>query len=282
MKPSPRFVGIGRFTFISFLAFLMCSWLLLYFDSVRQRRRAERMLLDVKTLPFGTAGFVEVRDFANRYGGKTIQQFPNLRFLPPGVPPPPDIQGHTITPLSYATGPICSVRDCNFEIRILPYVSKLALAFYLPDSPSGFVLAHVGLRPWIVAASFQVKDGKLWDSEVGAEQIRHSRSLSFNGLSELVYGIRIYSLPFGLDTHRTPGYSVGVPIITGGVGIGDERLTSWLLQPSNIQFHKAFDIDLHCLTFVSRNCGGLSEIAPSAWTYYQQVSAVQSKSQLSK
>ncbi len=260
----------------------MCCWLLLYFDSVRQRRRAEHMLLDIKTLPFGTAGFVEVRDFVIRYGGKTIQQFPSLRFLPPGVPPLPDIQGHTNTPLSYATGPICSVRDCNFEIRILPYVSKLALAFYLPDSPSGFVLAHVGLRPWIVAASFQVKDGKFWDGRVGAEQIRHSRSLSFESLSELVYEVRIYSLALGLDMNRTPGYHVGVPIMTGGVGIGDERLTSWLVQPSNIQFRRAFDIDLHCLTVVSRNCVGLSELAPSAWAYYQQVSTVQPKSQLSK
>ena len=272
---------VARFTIMVFLLVFSCSWLLLYLDSVLQRRRAELMLSDLKSLPFGMAGFVEIRDFVNEHGGTLVQQFPNLRFLPPGLPHSP-WQGSSDIPLSHTDGPICTDRDCTFEIRIMPYVSKLALAFYLPDSLPGFALVLVGLRPWIVRVVFQVKDGKLWEGRVGAEQIRHSRSLSFGNLSELVYEVRIGSLANGLEMDRTPGYGVGVPIITGGALIGDERLTSWLVHPSNVPIRRAFDIDLHCLTVVSRNCVGLSELAPSAWADYQQEAAGQSKGQLMK
>ena len=268
-------------TIMVFVAFLSCTWLLLYLDSVHQRRRAELMLSDLKSLPFGTAGFVEIRDFVNLHGGTVIQEFPNLQFLPPG-PPSPLSQGNSEMLLSYTLGPICTERDCTFVIRILPYVSKLALTFYLPDSPPGFALAHVGLRPWIVTAVFQVKDGRLWESRIGAAQIRHSRSLSFGKLSQLDYEARIGSFAYGVAMHETSGYNVGVPILTGGALIGDERITSWLVQPSNAPIRRILDIDLHCLTVISRNCNGLSEFAPSAWADYQQELTGLSKSTLIK
>jgi hypothetical protein len=50
------------------------SWLFLYLDSVYQRRRAESLFADLKSLDFATAGFPEVRDIMNRYGGRGIQR----------------------------------------------------------------------------------------------------------------------------------------------------------------------------------------------------------------
>jgi hypothetical protein len=281
MHGSAPLRSIARFTVMVFLLVFLCSWLLLYVDSIHQRRKAELMLSDLKSLPFGMAGFVEIRNFVNEHGGTLDQQFPNLRFLPPGLPHPPQ-QDILDIPLSYADGRICTDRDCTFIIRIVPKVSKLALAFYLPDSPPGFALALVGLRPWIVGASFWVKEGKFWECRIGALQIRHTRSLPFGSLSVLEYLVNVASLAHGLELGRTPGYSVGVPILTGGWLIGDERLTSWLVHPSNVPIRRAFDIDLHCLTVVSRNCVGLSELAPSAWADYQQEIAGQSKGQLMK
>jgi hypothetical protein len=251
-----------------FLLVLSCSWLLLFLDSVHQRRRAELLLSDLELFPFDTAGFVEVRDFVNRHGGELIQQFPNLQFLPPGSPRA-HWQGHSDIPLSYTTGPICTDRDCTFVIRISPYISRLALAFNFTYSRLGSALVHFGLRPWVVAAIFQVKDGKLWQSRAEASQTRHSRLLSYDGLSELDYEVRIGSFAYALDTHQNRGYVIGVPNMTGGRGIGDQFLVASLVQSSDASTRRAFDIHLNCLTVISRNCAGFRELAPSAWTDYQ-------------
>ena len=56
------------------LAGVVGSWLFLYLDSVYQRRRAESLFADLKSLDFATAGFPEVRDVVIRHGGKAYQR----------------------------------------------------------------------------------------------------------------------------------------------------------------------------------------------------------------
>ena len=56
------------------LVSIACSWLFLYFDSVHQRRRAESLFADLKSLDFATAGFPEVRDIMIRNGGTAMQR----------------------------------------------------------------------------------------------------------------------------------------------------------------------------------------------------------------
>ena len=46
------------------------SWLYLYIDSVYQRRRAESLFADLRSLDFSTAGFAEVRDIMIRNGAE--------------------------------------------------------------------------------------------------------------------------------------------------------------------------------------------------------------------
>jgi hypothetical protein len=97
-----------------FLIVLACCWLALYIDSVHQRRRAERFLLDLRSFPFASAGFVEVRDLAIRHGGAGLQDLPQ-RF-----------------PLS------CTIRDCTFEVWIKHRLLRLSLE----PSISGVGLLH--------------------------------------------------------------------------------------------------------------------------------------------
>jgi hypothetical protein len=263
-----RLVGMVRFAIVAVLVLLSCSWLVLYLDSVYQRQMAEIMLSDLKLLPFETAGFAEVRDFVNRHGGTVIQQFPNVRFLPPPLPQPPR-QGHWEMSLSSIAGPICTYRDCALEISYEPYLYRLVAASYLSYPSFANEINHIGFCPWLVTARFQIVDGKLWDSQVRADQIKHSKWDSFEGFDELIYDVSIHSVRHGLTIGETPGYWVGVPTRTGG-SRSSEFLTSWHVQPSNVPISRSINLDLHCFTVVSRRCTGISEIAPTAWADYQQ------------
>jgi hypothetical protein len=49
---------VARLVLISIVG----SWLFLYIDSVYQRRRAESLFADLRSLDFSTADFAEVRD----------------------------------------------------------------------------------------------------------------------------------------------------------------------------------------------------------------------------
>lgn len=61
---------ILRAALSSLLALCLFAWLVLYFDSVHQRIRAERLISDLKSFPFSSAGFAEARSVSARYGGK--------------------------------------------------------------------------------------------------------------------------------------------------------------------------------------------------------------------
>ena len=126
-------------------------------------------------------------------------------------------------------------------------------------------LAHVGLRPWVVFAGFEVRDGKLWESHAGAGQERRERLGSYEGLVMLGYGVNSMSKANAQYNHR-PDYAVCVPHITGTVS---EDLWTYFVQAPSAPTSRAFDIDLHCFTAVMRPCKGFDILAPSAWVDYQ-------------
>ena len=104
---------------------IACSWLFLYLDSVHQRRRAESLFADLKSLDFATAGFPEVRDIMIRNGD---------------------------TP-----GPTCNPQNCTFLLQIMtrlpriPLLDRTATFFYT-------TLPYLGVRSWIVYAQFEVRN----------------------------------------------------------------------------------------------------------------------------
>jgi hypothetical protein len=127
------------------------------------------------------------------------------------------------------------------------------------------ILAHVGLRPWVAFATFEVRDGKLWESQAGAGQARYERLGSYEGLVMLGYAVNSMSKANAQYQHR-PDYGVCVPHITGTVS---EDLRTYFVQASSAPTSRAFDIDLHCLTTITHPCKGFDVLAPSAWMDYQ-------------
>jgi len=262
MPTSLRFWRILRRSALIVPAVLVCSWILLYLDSVYQRRKAEHFVAELKAFPFATAGFVEVRDLVARHGGISIQQFPDWQFPQPGVPFV-DSHDHVHMPVPHGGGPICTVRNCTFEIWIRPRLLALPLNYqavwWLQSA-----LAYVGIRPWGVYARFEIRNGRLAESHTSLGQLRNAKADGpYVGLVPLEYEV-VCMTHFPYNEHRD--YVVGAsadnlsPL---------DFLSARLAQTPNAPTRRAFDVDLHCLTLVMRSCHGFSELAPSAWADYQ-------------
>ena len=224
----------------AFLIVLACSWVALYVDSIRQRPKAERFLSDLRSFPFASAGFVEVRDLATLNGGAGLQELPQ-RF-----------------PLS------CTIRDCTFEVWIKHPLLQLPLK---PPTWELFysTLPYFGVRPWVVYSQFEVKDGKLSSSVTKVGQLRRGRLKTYEGLLPIEYEVWT-DRPETLDLGGAE-YSVGPPsAITGPF---EELWIARVPQVPDAPVSRAFDIDVRCFTSILRGCTGFRELAPSAWAYNQ-------------
>lgn len=226
------------------------------------------MISELKSFPFATAGFAEVRELAERYDGAPIQQFPLLNFPQFGYPFE-DLQGRLHLPLLENGGPTCTVRDCTFEIWIRPWHLRafprdrveMILTSALEDS---------GIRPWGVEATFKVKNAKLSESYTGFERLGPATLGRFIGLVPLAYEVvsvrDVALVRLFANGGQGPDYVVFAPNVTGGPA---EKLSAWFALTSKAPTQRAFDVDLRCVTAVWRSCRGFSELAPSAWADYQ-------------
>src|ERR1022692_2536421 len=112
-----RFRAISRWMARLVLISLVGSWLFLYIDSVYQRRRAESLLADLRSLDFSTAGFAEVRDIMIRNGVRP--------------------------------GSTCDPQNCTFLLQIMtrlpriPLLDRKATFFYT-------TLPYIGVRSWVL------------------------------------------------------------------------------------------------------------------------------------
>jgi len=259
-----QFRRVVRFTLPAFLGLCAFSRFWLYLDSIHERRRAEHLIADLKSFPFSTAGFLEVRDFVNRHGGVPILQFPSPQLPPPGLPQI-DEQGHVQLPVVEHHS-ICTVQDCRFEITMKPRVWRIWMISMNDRTPSWFgsALVNSGIRPWVAGVNFEIKDGLLLESRTAVAQLKRARFGSYEGLAPLGYRILCRAHP---KNHEQDGdYIVFRPHITGGF---TDALIARVIQTPDAPMKRAFEIDLHCFTAVFRACRGLEELAPSAWADYE-------------
>ena len=252
-----RFRSPSRF--ILALLFLVSGfWLLLYFDALHQRRKAESLFTDLKSFSFARADFAEVRDFALSHGGSGIQEFP------PSLPtlgfPTPNSQRQVQIP-SVWTKPRCTSRDCVFEVWIRPSLLTVTLS-YPAEMRLLSAMTYAGIRPWGVYATFEIVDGKLKRSRTSVGGLKNGTSGGYEGTIPLEYEVITDTDP----AYGDQSYSFGRPHVTGGpLEILQVRMTQLPGMPAA----RGFDVNLRCLTAVSHGCS-LSELAPSAWSDYQR------------
>ena len=106
-----RFRATLRWAARLVLISIVGSWLFLYIDSVYQRRRAESLFADLRSLDFSTAGFAEVRDIMLRNGWHAEQSELQPRFPDQGDPM---VDAHGNVTFTGRPWPMCTPRRCTF------------------------------------------------------------------------------------------------------------------------------------------------------------------------
>jgi hypothetical protein len=259
-----RFRGAVRTMTGLVLVLIACSWLFLYLDSVYQRRRAESLFADLKSLDFATAGFPEVRDIMVRYGGHGIQRELLPRF-PDFGDPSPDEHGNMIYPNPRTT---CTPQNCTFRLWIMtrlpriPLLDRRARFFYT-------ALPYIGVRSWVVYAQFDVRNGKLDRSDTGVAEYR-MESPDYTGYRRLVplgyeVATRRDAASFEYGPCRSRDYRVWVS--HGVFKFPEKELAACVVQSAGMSVKRAFDVHLRCLNGLFRSCR-FDELAPSAWADY--------------
>jgi hypothetical protein len=220
---------VARLLFIAIVG----SWLFLYIDSVYQRRRAESLFADLRSLDFSTAGFTEVRDIMVRNGARPL-----------------------------AT---CNPQNCTFRLQIMTQLPRIPLlgrkAIFLYTT-----LPYIGVRSWIVYAKFDVRDGKLDKSEAGVWEYRMER-VDYNAYRHLGYEVETQRDAASFEYRPCRGQEYQVWVSHSMFKIPSDGLDTCVVQSAGTSLKRAFDVHLSCLNNPFRNCR-FDELAPSAWADY--------------
>src|SRR5208283_634404 len=224
MQTLARIRGVVRSACVLVFTVFALAWLWLYLDSLHEHRQAQHLISNAKSIPVSTAGFPEVRDFVTRYGGISAQQFHPLDPPTPGLP----VEGHAeIPPLR--TGPTCTAQDCTFEISVRPLLYRLWFAGRFGSVSSG--LAHLGLRPWAVLVTLEVKDGRLWEILTSVGQCTLVQFGSRENLLPLGYAVMCDSMARAVAKGR-PTHEYGVGLMNNVTGLAGRIFAAHLVQPT--------------------------------------------------
>jgi hypothetical protein len=272
--PSKRIVYRSRFRatvrWVARLVFvaIAVSWLYLYLDSVYQRRRAEALFADLKSLDFATAGFPEVRDIMIRNGGVAIQRDLVKRSHESLGSPLPPAPGIPLSPnVTFARQePTCTPQNCTFRLSIMTQLLRIPLL----DWKARFfytTLPYIGVRSWVAYAWFEVRNGKLdsCDTGVGEYRMEHVDYNAYRQLVPLGYEVETWGGAESPNACINQDYHV---YISHGVfKFPANALETCVAQSAGAPLKRAFDVHLRCLNGLFRSCR-FDEIAPSAWADY--------------
>lgn len=264
--PRRRFRATLRWVARLVLISIVGSWLFLYIDSVYQRRRAESLFAELRSLDFATAGFAEVRDITVRYGGHGTQPELLPRF-PDFGDPMVDDHGNVTFPWRPRPWPMCTPRDCTFRLWIMtrlpriPLLDRTATFFYT-------TLPYLGVRSWVVYAQLEVRSGKLDRSATGVGEYRMERF--DNGHRHLVprgYEVATRRDASSFEYGPCSGQDYQVYVSHGGVKFPAKTLATCVVQSARVSVKRAFDVHFRCLNSLFRSCR-FDKLAPSAWADY--------------
>jgi hypothetical protein len=279
-----RFRATLRWVARLVLVSIVGTWLFLYVDSVYQRRRAESLFADLRSLDFSTAGFAEVRDIMVRNGGGAVQldllqrvhDSPGTPLPPSPVPQfrpnapviwlPPDPHRNLVF---NRPGPTCTPQNCMFLLQIMTRLPRIPL---LDRTASFFytTLPYIGVRSWVAYALFEVRNGKLARSQTGVGEYR-MESPDYTGYRHLAprgYQVDTWRESTGLDRRcDNRDYLVYISHGDRARGFPGNFFSACVLQSAGMPMKRTFDVHLRCLNSLFRSCR-FDELAPSAWADY--------------
>jgi len=288
-----RFRAILRWLAGLILVSIVGSWLFLYADSIYQRRRAEALFADWRSLDFSTAGFVEVRDIMIRNGGRAIQRDLLERlhdFTGTPLPPSPVPQFRPNAPVKWlpsdphrnlvfnTPGPTCTPQNCTFRLQIMSLLPRIPLlgrkAVFLYT-----ILPYIGIRSWVVYAQFDVRDGQLDKSGASVWEYRMER-VDYNAYRQFIplgYAVETQRNAASFEERPCRGQEYQVSVSHGVFKIPSDVLGTCVVQSAGTSVKRAFDVHLSCLNNPFRNCR-FNELAPSAWSDYSAKNGIDARS----
>jgi hypothetical protein len=177
MHPARRFrAGVRPIFLVSFTVF-SCGLALVVLRLGLPAAKSESLMAGLKSFPFASAGFSDVRELAIHHGGTAVQQFPPFTIATLRRALPRLGRGKVRIPRIPA-GPICTAQDCTFEIWTKTRLARLPLERRAAELLYT-ALPYLGIRSWILYSGFGVSGGKLEGSRTTVGEERRRRSGSY-------------------------------------------------------------------------------------------------------
>jgi len=250
---------------LAILTLSIVSWLFLYVDSVYHRRQAERLIAELQSFPFSSARFLETRDFVNRFGGKPLVQFPDVRLSAPGLPVT-DEEGGVHLP-AIDKYPRCDAENCVFQIWLKP--KNFVLATKKDSFWFSTLLANMGLRPWAAATSFEIVGGYLKKATFSVVQTKIA-DIDGKGLAVQLGYVAVIEEKMTFNGERNE-----LTVFAPKISFSTDALYAMADLNSREAIRRSMDIRIACVSAVFRPCKGFSELAPSGWAEYSKRNTLQ-------
>jgi hypothetical protein len=222
-----RWLHVLSRTLFAILGLTLVFVLAGYAINFHTRKRAERLLRDLQTLKIGTSTAEDAMQIVTRYGGAEIGGNPDPRDVAP-----------------WGVGP-CSGPHQRYGIRVAPdLTNRTVLA--VP------ILQRLGLSIWGVAATIDVKDGKV---------LCFSQNAGFQRLDGHQLEARAEMIPEALPFDAGQAYAVHSHFIRHYI----HEITASVLPDASVdEKTRAFRVELACVTSLS-GCVYPCQLAPSVW-----------------
>ena len=217
------------------IALHVFAWVVLYGDSVWQRRKAERLFKGFQALTPGVATAADVRALINRYSDR----------------------GSLATPDAD-----CNPDDCTYQITVENYRALPDPIFQRLPFRSVLVMDRTGLRIWNVYFNLEVKQGFLQRSKFSLRLLSSARFDCYYAIASVEKTQTNRSHYFGEDNGAKP-YSVHPTNLTSSC-YGEPIRIELDNRATEQERARAYDLRFTFLTNLYSNIK-TADIAPSAW-----------------
>lgn len=236
------------FVFVLLLAGF--AWLALYFDSLRHGPKAAYLLADLQQLSFQHTDLAAARHLSAQHDGAAFGDNN------------------------------CTLASCDFVIHVTPAITRLIRATGNARHDFTPLFAALGLRPWSLTASLNVRNDRLTHMSIAAVQARFDKPLEYfadinhNPDADPKPAAQPGNKPAPKPGAKPSGKPAVKPAAPPAFTIVHPQATEppadvtqvWSVSDPDRTWRRAFDLDLTCFLTVFEGCRDTQQLAPDVRT----------------